>query len=469
MVLTIMLSGMRSSLSLREEDAIASRTMESVQEAESAAASSAVAVSAVAAELTATAVPTVTAEPTDAPSPTAAEQITTKQNADVRLFITEQTGHPALMALEADGLFHADNCMTRGQFCLLLSAMLDGLPEETVCPYPDVAEESEAYEAITRLYFAGILTETEGENFVPSQYVSRAWAAAVLRRLSSCFSGSEQTRALALADDVAVGATSEKGTVRGESELLRRGEVAVIFVRLAGRDGTLDEDALFFSGNIPADMDTASWAWAYVTDALTEGSVETAEPGVYRLYGWLYAAWDDGSIMRDMDYGVGPIGQDGRYTTGSEELDGYLAQALEESGANDLAEQEEALAAVYLYIKNNFEYLVMAEDMTTEDVGTTGWEYARALRFFQNGGGTCYGYSAAFGLLARLLGETAYIVAGQVNQYYGAHSWVVIPEDGINWIYDVELEDARPERHGDLALFHIQNYEIYNYWYEPDW
>lgn len=359
--------------------------------------------------------------------------------------------------------------MTRGQFCLLLTALLDGLPEGTDCPYPDVTKESEAYSAITSLYLAGLLEETAGETFAPGQYAAREWVADILVRLASCLSGTEQTRVQTLGVEVASGATSESGAVRSENELLRRDELAVILVRLAGRNEAIDEDALFFTGNIPEDMDTDSWAWAYVTDALTEGAVETAEPGVHRLYGWLYAAWDDGTVMRDMDYGVWTFGLDGKYTTGSDELDEYLAQTLEESGANDLPEQQEALAAVYLYIKENFEYLVMAEDMTTEDVGTTGWEYARALRFFQNGGGTCYGYSATFGILARLLGETAYIVAGQVNQFYGAHSWVVIPEDGIDWIYDVELEDTRSERHGDLELFHIQNYTIYNYWYEPDW
>ncbi|MCD7769820.1 MAG: transglutaminase-like domain-containing protein [Oscillospiraceae bacterium] len=407
------------------------------------------------------------AEPTATAEPTAV--VVTTPVPDVRLSVADQTDHPALMSLAADGLFHEDDCMTRGQFCLLLAALLDGLPEGADWPYSDVTRESEAYDAITGMYLAGLLEEAAGEKFMPGQYAARDWTAGILERLASCLSGTERTRVLALAEDVAAGVTSESGKVRGESELLRRGEIAVILVRLAGRDKALDEDALFFTGNIPEDMSMDSWAWTYVTDALTEGAVETAEPGVHRLYGWLYAAWDDGSIMCDMDYGVWTFGLDGRYTTGSEELDDYLAQALEESGANDLPEREEALAAVYRYVRDNFEYLVTAEDMTSEDVGTTGWEYARALRFFQNGGGTCYGYSATFGILARLLGETAYIVAGQVNQFYGAHSWVIIPEDGIDWIYDVELEDTRPERHGDLALFHIQNYTIYNYWYEPDW
>ena len=67
-------------------------------------------------------------------------------------------------------------------------------------------------------------------------------------------------------------------------------------------------------------------------------------------------------------------------------------------------------------------------------------------------------------------GENAQIVAATVNQFNGPHSFVVIPDQwGTDWIYDVELEDTRPERHEDLDLFHIQNFAVYNYWYTPDW
>jgi hypothetical protein len=192
------------------------------------------------------------------------------------------------------------------------------------------------------------------------------------------------------------------------------------------------------------------------------------EGGVHRAYGTLYAAWDDGTMVVDADYGVWTFGLDGAYTTGNEELDNYLLDALEACGANDLND-EEALEAAYLYIKYNFEYMVRPEDMDTIEVGVFGWEYDRAVRFFRYGGGTCYGFAAAFGLMARMLGYNAYAVAAQINEYYAPHGFVVIPEDGVDWIYDVEMENTRQDRHKDLALFHIQNYGIYNYWYIPDW
>ena len=45
----------------------------------------------------------------------------------------------------------------------------------------------------------------------------------------------------------------------------------------------------------------------------------------------------------------------------------------------------------------------------------------------------------------------------------------MIPEDGINYIYDPEMESTRPWRHADFGLFRITNGSIYNYWYSPWW
>ena len=222
------------------------------------------------------------------------------------------------------------------------------------------------------------------------------------------------------------------------------------------------------NGCVPADVTVEDPAWSCMADVVTEGTVGPVSGGVHRLYGWLYAAWDDGTMITDLDYGVWTFGPDGRYTTGDEVLDMYLADALEESGANDLPD-EEALKAAYLYIKYDFQYLVRPEDMETIPVGVTGWEYDRAKRFFRYGGGTCYGYAAAFGLMARALGQHAYVVAAEVNQFYGAHGFVVIPEGDTDVIYDVELEATRPERHDDFDLYGILNKTIYNYWYVANW
>ena len=191
-------------------------------------------------------------------------------------------------------------------------------------------------------------------------------------------------------------------------------------------------------------------------------AIRLEQPGLYRVDGWLY------DFAGETESPVWAFDETGRYTTGDGQLDAALADALHASGA-DALEGDAALRAAYLYIKNEFHYKVREADAHTEENGSVDWINERALRFLSIGGGTCYGYAAAFGLLARCIGFEAHIVAGEVNQFHEAHAFVVIQENGDDYIYDVEMEDARPERHDDLDLYRQTNHAIYSYWYEPAW
>ena len=371
------------------------------------------------------------------------------------LVIAGQAGHPALMELPDDGMFRPDGTVARGEMAQWMVHMLEGLRRSAgESRWTDLPAGDGRYHAVARLDAAGLLPEDD--SFRPDDPLTRGELGRFMERLAERLAGEERARAAALAEELT-----------GEDTLTRR-EAAAVLVELSGRE-MLEEDRLFLGGCVPSDMTRADEGWQAVADAVTAGRPAWKEPGLYRLYGWLYAVAEGGVPAENTSVGVWSFGPDGGYTTGNRELDGYLAQALEDSGANDLSGRE-ALEAVYLYVKNNFEYKVTPLDQMIEEEGETGWECKRAVRFFRNGGGTCYGYAAAFGLLARCLGENAQIVAATVNQFNGPHSFVVIPDQwGTDWIYDVELEDTRPERHGDLDLFHIQNFAVYNYWYTPDW
>ena len=381
------------------------------------------------------------------------------------LELADQTKHPALMTCLYGGSFYPERIVTRGELCRMLAPMLTGLPEGTA-GFSDLSPGSAGYEEAAALTDAGILPPEDDGLFRPKEAVTRRELTMALMRLGRSLRGGAGERAESLAAEVSAGATSRVGTAEDLDEPVLREELAIVLVRLAGREPC--ESGLFIGEHLPEDVALDDYAWDYIADAVTDGVVKTPEEGVYRANGWLYAAWADGTLMRDMDWGVWTFGLDGRYTTGNAMLDGYLQQALIDSGAAELTGME-ALQAVYMYVKDYGEYLVRPEDAVPLPPAATGWEYDRALRFFRYGGGTCYGYAAAFGLLARALGENAYIISGQVNQYYGAHSFVVIPEDGVDWIYDPELEDTRPTRHEDLELFHMQNFGVYDYWYTPDW
>ena len=387
------------------------------------------------------------------------------EEAPMALRLAGQTAHPALMTCAYGGGFYPARAVTRGEFCRMLAPMLQGLPEGTAS-FSDLDPGSTGYEEAAALTDAGILLPEDDGLFRAKESLTRRDLAMTLTRLGRSLRGEAGSRAETLAADVSSGATSRAGTAEDLDEPIPREELAIVLVRLAGREPC--EAGLFLGGHLPKDIALGDYAWDYIADAVTDGVVETPAEGVYRADGWLYAAWADGTLIRDMDWGVWTFGPDGRYTTGNATLDGYLQQALIDSGAVTLTGTK-ALQAAYMYVKEYGEYLVRPEDATPLPPAATGWEYDRALRFFRYGGGTCYGYAAAFGLLARALGENAYIISGQVNQYHGAHSFVVIPENGVDWIYDPELEDTRPTRHDDLELFHMQNFGVYDYWYTPDW
>lgn len=380
------------------------------------------------------------------------------------LSIADRTDHPALLYLMEDGAFHPERALTWGEFVRAVGVLVDGLsrPASTMWLSEDGLEGT--YRGVSGLTRAGIL-DLQGQ-FRPKRAMTRDDLAQTLDRLGLQMEGEEQVLVRAIATAVAQGAMLGGEEVLDGTQAVTRREAAVVLVRLAGREP--ESEGLFAAGLLPKDVGEDDWTWPFIADACLAGEIPVREPGIFRMYGWLYKADENGALVKDETDGVWTFGPDGRYTTGDAALDATLANALEVSGANDLTGRA-ALEAVYLYVKNNFSYKVTPEDTTPETTGSTGWEFARATRFFSNGGGTCYGYAATFGLLARALGENAHIVAARVNEHNAPHSFVVIQEDGVDWIYDVELEDARPYRHKDLALFHIQNFKIYNYWYNPSW
>ena len=58
------------------------------------------------------------------------------------------------------------------------------------------------------------------------------------------------------------------------------------------------------------------------------------------------------------------------------------------------------------------------------------------------GMGNCYCYAATFGELARAIGYDAQVCSGTVGMNRAKHGWVEIEIDGVNYIFDSELEMA---------------------------
>lgn len=175
----------------------------------------------------------------------------------------------------------------------------------------------------------------------------------------------------------------------------------------------------------------------------------------------LYFVQDDASLLTDGADGYLTFGPDGRYTSGSDELDGQIAQLLALSCPDADADAGTRLELVYNYIRDHYTYLSMAH----YDAGTTDWAQEAALLFLRQGKGNCYGYAAAFMYCARRLGRQAYVVAGHESRPDNDHAWTMIDEDGVSWLYDVQLEYAYLYvfDKGEIDVFHVQESDgLYN-------
>ena len=163
------------------------------------------------------------------------------------------------------------------------------------------------------------------------------------------------------------------------------------------------------------------------------------QPGVCFLNGTLYCFDDDGQLLTDGERDGFAFGPDGRYTSGSEELDGYLAPilqkiVLQKPGAERLTYLRDA----YDYCRDSFTYLRKAPFV----YGETGWEIDAAVEMLSTELGNCYNYAATFWAMARALGYDARVYSGTVGTDRSPHGWVEIEIGGENYIFDTELEMA---------------------------
>jgi len=224
-------------------------------------------------------------------------------------------------------------------------------------------------------------------------------------------------------------------SIRGlGDESVTRAEAAVFFNRLFDLRPSERENAYF------PDVSADFWAWgdiqtAAVAEYVWDGPNGRLPEGFYRRDGHLYCV-DEAGYFRKNEY-VGSLlfGPTGRYTSGSEELDGYVADMLvsvEQEGMT----REELLYAAYTYVRDSFTYLTRHY----YKIGDVGWQLEEALTMYSTGRGNCYCYAAAFWAAARQLGYDAKIVSGTYGAERAPHGWVEIWQDGARYTYDVEIE-----------------------------
>lgn len=403
--------------------------------------------------------------------------------------------------------FAPDQPMRRGDAIKSLYALLEN-PIEGRCSFADVDEDDELYEALCCLTAWGVVSDSTGD-FNPGGLLSRAQLMSMLshfypaapsddvpepyvgsfHRRSADVERVPQSEPIPFNDtdghwaQAAIENALERGWIDGGGKFhpdaaVTRAEFCHILNRVMGRHG--DEAVALLSGeyasytDVPADHEyfsdvleaSCEHKYYYNESGIERWCSETLTSGFQRVGGKLYYVQDDGSLLRNASYKQWYFDENGCYTTGVAETDEMLQSILLSLGTDDMS-QSQALRKAYLYCTRGRSYIY--HNYYTYGFDGVNDEFAfRALLFFKSGGGYCYDFAAGFGLLARSLGYDCYIVKATVNQYYAPHGFVVIPENGVNYIYDPELESQR-DYIADYGLYRITNHSIFDYWYDPWW
>ena len=164
-------------------------------------------------------------------------------------------------------------------------------------------------------------------------------------------------------------------------------------------------------------------------------AIDSYSAGEHEIDGGLYYVQKDGSFLTNGSVGHLTFGADGRYTSGNAVLDSYVDQALAEC-TNSSMTKSQKLRAAYLYVRDHGAYLARPHQAR----GTTAWAEESALFMFEHKKGNCYCFAGQFLYMARRIGYDAYVVSGGVGRKDSDHAWVMIPENGQQYIYDVELD-----------------------------
>lgn len=164
-------------------------------------------------------------------------------------------------------------------------------------------------------------------------------------------------------------------------------------------------------------------------------AIDRYAEGLHEIDGGMYYVKEDGSFLTNSAVGYLTFDANGRYTSGNATLDSYVDQALA-ACTNSGMTKAQKLRAAYLYVRDHGAYLARPHQAR----GTTAWAEESALFMFEHKKGNCYCFAGQFLYMARRLGYDAYVVSGGVGRKDSDHAWVMICENGVPYIYDVELE-----------------------------
>ena len=410
--------------------------------------------------------------------------------------------HSVYMSALEDGLFHPDDPMTRGEACRALYTLM-ATRESGECSFSDLDPDDPCYAAVACLTGWHVISDSEGA-FNPDGMLSRAQLLTMLMAfyppqsagerapsVGSFLSGRLDIERLPKSEmppfsDIAshwAREAIEIAVARGWIEpgfkyypdaAVTRGEFCHIVNTALDRHG--DAAAALLTGAYDSFEDVTSDN-PYYEDILEAANLHQftydlgreywplgdLEPGFHRISGRLYYVLENGTLFRDGNFLCWHFDESGRYTTGDEALDG-MVEATVRAATYEGQTPEQMLQSVYSYMKNHYSYH-RAPNLPWIRVGDKNFENAWAKDLYSRSySGNCIAIAAGFALAARALGFPAHAVYAYYNNYYALHAWVVIPDGGVDYMYDMEQERACELK--DYALYHSPNYSVREYHYE---
>ena len=411
--------------------------------------------------------------------PVSACAATVTDQAPVKTPVFNTTDHMQYMNGYADGTFRPDAKITRAEACKLIASLLTEPSGGGDYLFADVPQDAWYAEAVGEMIGYSLVGGYGDGTFRPNAQITRAEFVTILSRVPHDDIGTDKSFA-----DVpkthwaynAVQTALAQGWVAGDpsgnfrpNDPISRAEAVTILNRILGRKGDMVMASTGEGIRIMPDVPDTHWAYLAMLEATTDHEYTKTESGEswtsydkettplaegwHNINGLLFHVNAD----QQFDYGTTVEGleldRNGRYTTGSAELDALLANAVK-GVVSDKMTQLEKLRAVYDYAKETFGYLGIGAVDTSVD----GWETEQAVNMLKTKRGNCYSWSSAFTYLARQVGFDAKAIPGTGVSPKGSesvHAWTEITIDGVAYTFDPQIESVYAQRydeHYDLFM-----------------
>lgn len=364
------------------------------------------------------------------------EVITADSNCVIKaryyLDIQPAVSHEAYMLPDANGFYHPADSLTRADI-VYAGYILMGSPENGKENYSDVPRSAGYRTAAAYFHSLGVFA---GDKLYPERTVTRKELADILSTLFPYASDP-------VLDASGLKNADEEISRYEATSLLNRvfcrcpdcGYISSLFAAVP--DANHDDEYYFDFAEAALEHKTSGSSPERWTE---NAAVTTLSPGINRINGNMYYVRENGTIAIDETVGTLYFDRNGKYTSGSAELDAVVQSIIAEVCTEDMDELER-LKAVYSYVVKNCEY----RKGRLYEIGETGWECEEALDMLSTLHGNCYGFAASFCELARALGFDATAFSGLVvNTGEGypltEHGWVEVEYNGQTYVCDPEIE-----------------------------